>query len=246
MCSPSQENLEDLYERGEAPTLAVPSETVLWQKGESHFNLSKEPDNSFVVVASATPADRFDEPIAWAGNGSQALEDALRDELYFPGLSHTFNPSTVGPDGFVGVGATNPPSLIHEPSTSSRADVGYTREPQTPPSPKTLQAAVEAKGGVEPFEDAEPRRPAGVSRTLTHRERNRIAAHKCRQKNKQNVEELQQQERELAQQNKYLNAHLNHLKDEVLGLRNEILNHGNCDCELIQNYIAETARNMRP
>ncbi|RYP91184.1 hypothetical protein DL770_002661 [Monosporascus sp. CRB-9-2] len=246
MCSPSQENLEDVYERGEVPTLAAPSETTVWQNDESHFNPLKEPDNSFVVVASATSADRFDEPIAWAGNGSQALEDALRDELYFPGLPHTFNPSTVGPDSFAGVSATNPPSLVHEPSTSSRTDVGYTREPETPPWPKTSQGAVETKERVEPFEDAEPRQPAGVGRTLTHRERNRIAAHKCRQKNRQNVEELQQQERDLAQQNKYLNAHLNHLKDEVLVLRNEILNHGNCDCELIQNYIAETAKNLRP
>ncbi|RYP31224.1 hypothetical protein DL767_005853 [Monosporascus sp. MG133] len=246
MCSPSQENLEDLYERGEAPTLAAPSETAVWQNDESHLNPLKESDNSFVVVASATPADRLDEPIAWAENGSQALEDALRDELYFPGLSHTFNPSIVGPDSFAGVSATNPPSLVHEPSTSSRTDVGYTREPETPPAPKTSQGAVETKKGLELFEDAEPRQPAGVSRTLTHRERNRIAAHKCRQKNRQNVEVLQQQERDLAQQNKYLNAHLNHLKDEVLVLRNEILNHGNCDCELIQNYIAETAKNLRP
>ncbi|RYP46797.1 hypothetical protein DL768_007039 [Monosporascus sp. mg162] len=246
MCSPSQENLEDLYERGEVLPLAALSETAVWQNDESHFNPLKEPDNPFVVVASATSADRFDEPIVWAENRSQILEDALRDELYFPGLSHTFNPSTVDPDSFAGVSAANPPSLIPEPSTSSRTDIGYNREPETPPPPKTSQGAVETEEGVEPFEDAGPRQLAGVSRTLTHRERNRIAAHKCRQKNRQNVEELQQQERELAQQNKYLNAHLNHLKDEVLVLRNEILNHGNCDCELIQNYIAETAKNLRP
>ncbi|RYO89304.1 hypothetical protein DL764_008598 [Monosporascus ibericus] len=246
MCSPSQENLEDLYERGEVPTFAALSETAGWQNDESHFNPLKEPDNSFVVVPSATAADRFDEPIVWAENGSRALGDALRDELYFPGLSHTFNPSTVGPDSFAGVSATNPPSLVHEPSTCSRTDVGYTREPETPPSPKTSQGAAKTKEGVELFEGAQPRHHAGVSRTLTHRERNRIAAHKCRQKNRQNVEELQQQERDLAQQNKYLNAHLNHLKDEVLVLRNEILNHGNCECELIQNYIAETAKNLRP
>ncbi|RYP80658.1 hypothetical protein DL769_002340 [Monosporascus sp. CRB-8-3] len=246
MCSPSQEKLEDLYERGEAATLEAPSETAVWQNDESSFNLLKDPDNSFVVIASAMSADRFDEPIAWADNGSQALEDALRDELYFPGLSHTFNPSTAGPGSSAGASATNPPSPVHEPSTSTRTDVSYTRESGTPPSPRKSQGASETKEGVEPFEDAEPWQPAGASRTLTHRERNRIAAHKCRQKNRQNVEELQQQERDLAQQNKYLNAHLNHLKDEVLGLRNEILNHGNCDCELIQNYIAETARNLRP
>lgn len=76
------------------------------------------------------------------------------------------------------------------------------------------------------------------------RERNRIAAQKCRQKSKHYIEELQQQERELAQENSFLTAHAGHLKNEVLYLRNEILNHGTCDCELIQNYIAETAKKL--
>lgn len=83
------------------------------------------------------------------------------------------------------------------------------------------------------------------NKTLTYRERNRIAAHKCRQKTKQSVQELQQQERDLAEQNKFLNAHVDHLKEEVLGLKNQILNHGNCEDEIIQNYITESAKKLR-
>ena len=82
-------------------------------------------------------------------------------------------------------------------------------------------------------------------KALSYRERNRIAAHKCRQKNKQNVQALQEQERYLAEQNRYLSEHAHHLKNEVLGLRNEILNHGNCDDELIQNYINESAKKLQ-
>lgn len=85
----------------------------------------------------------------------------------------------------------------------------------------------------------------GNDKTLTYRERNRIAAHKCRQKSKKGVQELQQQERDLAEQNRFLVAHVDHLKNEVLGLKTEILNHGNCQDDLIQNYIAESAKKLQ-
>ena len=85
----------------------------------------------------------------------------------------------------------------------------------------------------------------GSTRALSHRERNRIAAHKCRQKNKLNIQALQEQERHLTEQNRFLSEHAHLLKNEVLGLRTEILNHGNCDDELIQNYIADTAKKLQ-
>ncbi|KAI8635402.1 hypothetical protein F5Y19DRAFT_10576 [Xylariaceae sp. FL1651] len=75
-----------------------------------------------------------------------------------------------------------------------------------------------------------------------HRERNRIAAQKCRQKAKQNVSELQQRERELSQQNRLLLDYAGILREEILGLKNEILRHADCNSNVIQNYIANAAR----
>ncbi|KXJ93856.1 hypothetical protein Micbo1qcDRAFT_172746 [Microdochium bolleyi] len=78
----------------------------------------------------------------------------------------------------------------------------------------------------------------------TQRERNRLAAHKCRQKSKVNAEELQRQERELAEQHRCLTQHVQFLRNEVLDLKNEILRHGTCDSQLISEYIARAAQSL--
>ncbi|KAI1085075.1 hypothetical protein F5B20DRAFT_129934 [Whalleya microplaca] len=76
------------------------------------------------------------------------------------------------------------------------------------------------------------------------RERNRVAAHKSRDKAKHNLKDLEQREKDLCHQNKLLTDHAGSLREEVLCLKNEILNHGGCDSDVIQNYIAKAARNM--
>ncbi|KAI0523789.1 hypothetical protein F5B22DRAFT_417363 [Xylaria bambusicola] len=75
-----------------------------------------------------------------------------------------------------------------------------------------------------------------------HRERNRVAARKCRQKAKQNFVGLQRREKELSQKNKALHSHVGCLRDEILDLKNEILRHSGCNSSVIQNYIANAAR----
>ncbi|KAI0016240.1 hypothetical protein F4780DRAFT_783449 [Xylariomycetidae sp. FL0641] len=85
---------------------------------------------------------------------------------------------------------------------------------------------------------------ASSGQPLDPRERNRIAAHKCRRKQKDNVARLQQKERELAQQHDLLATHVGQLREEILLLKNEILAHANCDCDSIQNYISQAARKL--
>ncbi|KAI1756598.1 hypothetical protein F4782DRAFT_483271 [Xylaria castorea] len=75
-----------------------------------------------------------------------------------------------------------------------------------------------------------------------HRERNRVAARKCRQKAKQNVAELQRSERELGLQNKVLRTHVRSLREDILDLKTEILKHSDCGNAIIQKYITNAAR----
>lgn len=82
----------------------------------------------------------------------------------------------------------------------------------------------------------------GAPELKEHRERNRVAARKCRQKAKQNFTSLQRREKELSQKNKALHNHVGGLRDEVLDLKNEILRHSGCNSSVIQNYIANAAR----
>ncbi|KAI1311414.1 hypothetical protein F5Y03DRAFT_306650 [Xylaria venustula] len=83
---------------------------------------------------------------------------------------------------------------------------------------------------------------AGVPDANQHRERNRVAARKCRQKAKRNFNGLQRREKELNEQNKMLLRHVGCLRDEVLELKNEILRHSACNSSVIQDYIAKVAR----
>ena len=168
---------------------------------------------------------------------------------------HQFTSGATRSESFSGPSAMDPLTLIHGSSCSSHPDVGnYTQvdDHATPIVPggvgvpamtiKTEEADRRGAAAIDPALDKDP---SGSTRTLSHRERNRIAAHKCRQKNKQNIQALQEQERQLAQENKFLAEHAHYLKNEVLGLRNEILNHGNCDDELIQKYITESAKKLQ-
>ncbi|KAI0429309.1 hypothetical protein F5Y09DRAFT_331964 [Xylaria sp. FL1042] len=83
---------------------------------------------------------------------------------------------------------------------------------------------------------------AGTTDVNNHRERNRVAARKCRQKAKKNFAGLQQREKELSQQNKILHSRVGGLRDQILDLKNEILRHSACNSSVIQDYITKAAR----
>ncbi|KAI0976455.1 hypothetical protein F4678DRAFT_417127 [Xylaria arbuscula] len=76
------------------------------------------------------------------------------------------------------------------------------------------------------------------------RNRNRLAAAKCRKKAKRGVDELQQRERDLLRENKMLTAQACILREEVLQLKTEILRHNKCDNDFISQYIRKTAKQV--
>lgn len=81
-------------------------------------------------------------------------------------------------------------------------------------------------------------------RNRRNRERNRVAAHKCRQKAKRSTCALLEQEQELNSQHRILKQHADSLHSEILDLKNEILRHSNCNSEVIQSWIARSAREL--
>lgn len=80
--------------------------------------------------------------------------------------------------------------------------------------------------------------------TQEHRVRNRKAATKCRAKAKAARTELETTEKEMEWQHQELSAQASSLQDEVLLLKNELLMHGNCDCEAIQRYLTNAANSI--
>ncbi|KAK8869318.1 bzip transcription factor [Apiospora arundinis] len=84
---------------------------------------------------------------------------------------------------------------------------------------------------------------SGSSRcsTDTKREKNRIAASKCRRKKKEEERVVQERRRMLQLQNRLFMDSVASLRSEVLSLKHEILRHGSCNFPPINTYIATAA-----
>ncbi|KAF2868235.1 hypothetical protein BDV95DRAFT_160971 [Massariosphaeria phaeospora] len=77
-----------------------------------------------------------------------------------------------------------------------------------------------------------------------HLEKNRVAAHKCRQRKKEYVSGLEERARELTGKNKSLKDNVAVLRDEVLSLKNEVLRHAGCGFWAVDEYLARCAGNL--
>ncbi|KAG7061002.1 basic region leucine zipper, partial [Colletotrichum scovillei] len=77
-----------------------------------------------------------------------------------------------------------------------------------------------------------------------YRVKNRAAAKRSREKTKQYEINLTAKERQLTQDRLHLYACITTLKNKVLSLRTQILEHGGCNCEIIQGYITRTANDV--
>ncbi|KAI1313726.1 hypothetical protein F5Y03DRAFT_390025 [Xylaria venustula] len=110
-----------------------------------------------------------------------------------------------------------------------------------PDSLETLQEMEWTNGALLPVSPSSPKESPTPQQK---RNRNRLAAAKCRKKAKRGVDELQQRERDLLRENKMLSAQAGLLREEVLQLKTEILRHNKCDNDFISQYIRKTAKQV--
>lgn len=73
------------------------------------------------------------------------------------------------------------------------------------------------------------------------RERNKRAATKVRLKQRETEKNLASAEKGLQQANQRLADCVKELNNQVHGLKMQLLQHGTCDCALIQEYIGNEA-----
>ena len=78
----------------------------------------------------------------------------------------------------------------------------------------------------------------------THLEKNRVAAHKCRQRKKEYINSLEDRAREFSSKNKMLKESVAVLREEVLSLKNEVLVHAGCNFWAVDEYLARCAGNL--
>jgi hypothetical protein len=78
----------------------------------------------------------------------------------------------------------------------------------------------------------------------THLEKNRVAAHKCRQRKKEYINSLEGRAREHSAKNKLLKENVAILREEVLSLKNEVLRHAGCGFWAVDEYLARCAGDL--
>jgi len=76
-----------------------------------------------------------------------------------------------------------------------------------------------------------------------YREKNRLAAAKCRAKKKDNIEDIEDRHRNLIALNNVLKKQVQELRGELTGLRTHALDHQDCNCQ-ISKYNVNQARRV--
>lgn len=130
---------------------------------------------------------------------------------------------------------------LPEPSVNSASGTRPRRP--TPAKPKTMTTIGAAAAKTKKGQGKTRKRSRGdQERRIRDRERNRESASRCRQRRCQLEGELTSRERMLANYNQYLSSYYQSLTEEVHFIKELLLQHANCDCALIQEYIADEAR----
>ncbi|KAH7186983.1 hypothetical protein DER44DRAFT_681077 [Fusarium oxysporum] len=104
--------------------------------------------------------------------------------------------------------------------------------------PKKQPKEQKVTGQQEELDDDLPKDP----RRRRVLERNRIAANKCRLRKRDEALALASREETMKDQNRYLMTCFDSLTVEVYYLKTQLLRHTECNCVLIQNYIANEAQ----
>ncbi|KAK0383038.1 hypothetical protein NLU13_8954 [Sarocladium strictum] len=90
--------------------------------------------------------------------------------------------------------------------------------------------------------DGEHHHPALQSERHKIMERNRVAATKCRTRKRSETSRLASYEQEVEEKHRHLTAQRDALQHEAYVIKTQLLQHTNCECVLIQKYIASEAK----
>ncbi|KAF4426566.1 hypothetical protein F53441_14123 [Fusarium austroafricanum] len=132
-------------------------------------------------------------------------------------------------------------SITEKPTTSSKsAKRGSTRKTSksaTTEKPKTRGSKTKKTTSPEP--DDEVDEVDEYSKKV--QERNRIASNKFRVKKREDAKKLRADEKDMERANRDLTSCVSDLTMQVYELKMRLLQHKDCNCHLIQDYIANEA-----
>jgi hypothetical protein len=185
-----------------------------------------------------SPAD----PPREAREGSIPVEQ-LRNETLLPlnDMQHSLSPEYDFQEPSPKRRRTSRPAATTRPSANDGDQLDQEANPQPPKRkrgrPKSQPQMVEAfTADGFPFQVSSARQ--------SHLEKNRVAAHKCRQRKKEYINGLEGRAREFSTKNKALKENVAMLREEVLDLKNEVLRHAGCGFWAVDEYLARCAGDL--
>ena len=105
---------------------------------------------------------------------------------------------------------------------------------------KAKKMRKDSEGSV-PIESSDAEGEVGDKKEK-YREKNRLAAAKCRAKKKENIEDIEVKHRKLSAMNSSLKKQVQDLRGELTGLRTHALNHQDCNCQISRYNINQAKR----
>ncbi|KAI1317616.1 hypothetical protein F5Y16DRAFT_392615 [Xylariaceae sp. FL0255] len=132
----------------------------------------------------------------------------------------------------------SPESAMMHPSNLEKIMAISAGKPlHTDPAPDNDPQHMQYDDSTPPLSPSTTEERSGLSK----RDRNRIAAAKCRNKARRTAKQLQERERSLLEENTALSAEKIALRRQVVELKEELLQHGNCDDDMIQLHLWRSA-----
>ncbi|KAJ4127437.1 hypothetical protein NW754_007766 [Fusarium falciforme] len=143
--------------------------------------------------------------------------------------------------------------LNHRPRNRRRSQA-ISAPSESSPSGQAAESPKPRKRGRNPKKQAKEQKAAGQQEDLHGDdlikdprrrrvlERNRIAATKCRHRKRDEALALASREQAMEDQNRYLSTCFDSLTAEIYYLKTQLLRHTDCNCVLIQKYIANEAK----
>lgn len=112
-------------------------------------------------------------------------------------------------------------------------------KPKPKPRRKKTKPVVKPTKEPSPEEEEEEEEPCVPSKRI--QERNRVASNKFRVKKREDAKRLRVDEEDIERANRDLSVTVSDLTMQVYELKMKLLQHTDCECHLIQNYIANEA-----
>lgn len=135
------------------------------------------------------------------------------------------------------------PFLVYPTKAMALSNPACAEETPHPPYARSIFKEMQVVGSPNDHGSLPPPAPP-PPRKKKYRVKNRAAAKRCRDKARQYEIDLVAREKQVTDEHAQLEACAASVKEEILVLKQQILQHSGCECPMIQGYIARVANEV--